>query len=101
MVAIDFIRKNLDLPLSGIFWICGGFILACGTTDLMEIWNVWHGNYLLAGVIKAITAAISVLIVAMLIPLVPKLVLLPERMHQRERAIEVSGKADATLKEPG
>src|ERR1051325_5079923 len=36
------------------------FILACGTTHLMSIWNLWHSAYRLEGVIKAITAALSV-----------------------------------------
>jgi ribosomal protein L34 len=54
-----------------------GFILACGTTHLMEIWNIWHGDYVLAGVIKAITAVLSVLTAAMLIPLTPKAIALP------------------------
>lgn len=99
MVAIYFIRKNRDLPFSGILWMFGGFILACGTTHVMEIWNVWHGNYLLAGVIKAITAAISVLTAAMLIPLVPKLVSLPERIHLREKEIQELKSVDAALQE--
>jgi hypothetical protein len=81
IVLIYFIRKNHDLPFNRIFWMFGTFILACGTTHLMEIWNVWHGNYVLAGVIKAITAAVSVLTAAMLIPLVRKVISLPGRMH--------------------
>ena len=36
------------------------FIIACGTTHLMEIWNVWHGNYWLSGGVKAVTAMASV-----------------------------------------
>ena len=55
----------------------GSFILACGTTHLMEIWNVWHGSYVLAGIIKAITAAVSVVTVVMLVPLVPRIISLP------------------------
>jgi len=61
LILIYFIRKNRDLPFNRIFWMFGTFILACGTTHLMEIWNVWHGDYLLAGVVKGITAAVSVL----------------------------------------
>jgi PAS domain S-box-containing protein len=84
VVLIYFIRKNRDIPFNRIFWMFGTFILACGTTHLMEIWNVWHGSYLLAGVIKGITAAVSVLTAAMLIPLVPKVISLPDRMHLQE-----------------
>ena len=78
---IYFIRKNRDLPVNRIFWLFGAFILACGTTHVMEIWNVWHGSYALAGVIKAFTAAISVVTAASLVTLVPKVISLPERMY--------------------
>jgi len=84
VVLIYFIRKNRDIPFNRIFWMFGTFILACGTTHLMEIWNVWHGSYLLAGVLKAITAVVSVITAAMLIPLVPQVISLPERMHLQE-----------------
>jgi PAS domain S-box-containing protein len=84
IVLVYFIRKHRDLPFNRIFWMFGTFILACGTTHLMEIWNVWHGSYLLAGVIKAITATVSVLTAAMLIPLVPKVISVPGRMHLQE-----------------
>jgi CHASE3 domain sensor protein len=84
VVLIYFIRKNRDLPFNRIFWMFGTFILACGTTHLMEIWNVWHGSYALAGIIKAITAAVSVVTAGMLIPLVPKVISLPGRMHLLE-----------------
>ncbi len=84
IVLIYFIRKNRDIPFNRIFWMFGIFILACGTTHLMEIWNVWHASYLLAGVIKAITAVVSVITAAMLIPLVPKVISLPGRIHLQE-----------------
>ena len=84
LILIYFIRKNRDLPFNRIFWMFGTFILACGTTHLMEIWNVWHGDYLLAGVVKGITAAVSVLTAAMLIPLIPKVISVPSRVHLEE-----------------
>ena len=84
VVLIYFIRKNRELPFNKIFWMFGTFILACGTTHLMEIWNIWHASYLVAGVLKAITAAVSVVTAAMLIPLVPKVISLPGRMHLQE-----------------
>src|SRR5260221_3961697 len=84
VILVYFIRKNRDLPFNKIFWMFGTFILACGTTHLMEIWNIWHASYLIAGLIKAITAAVSVLTMAMLIPLIPKVMSLPERAHLQE-----------------
>src|SRR5215471_17679139 len=49
IVLIYFIRKRRDLPFNWIFWMFGGFILACGTTHLMEVWNIWHASYLVSG----------------------------------------------------
>jgi PAS domain S-box-containing protein len=77
VVLVYFIRKRRNLPFNWIFWMFAGFILACGTTHLMEIWNIWHSDYLLAGAVKAITAVLSVLTAAMLIPLTPKAIALP------------------------
>ena len=105
VVLIYFIRKNRGLPFHRIFWMFGISILACGTTHLMEIWNVWHGSYLVAGVIKAITAAVSVIAVATLIPLVPKVMSLPGRMHLQEenrkleREIAERKRAEQAVKE--
>src|SRR5580700_5194177 len=84
LVLIYFIRKNRDIPFNRVFWMFGTFILACGTTHLMEIWNVWHGSYVLAGAVKAVTAAASLLTAAMLIPLVPKVISVPGRMYLQE-----------------
>src|SRR6266481_4852808 len=106
VVLIYFIRKNRDLPFNRIFWMFGTFILACGTTHLMEIWNVWHGSYLVGGVIKAITAAVSVVTAAMLIPLVPKVISVPSRMHLQEvnrkleREIAEHNLIDAAVESP-
>jgi PAS domain S-box-containing protein len=77
VILVYFVRKQRNLPFNWIFWMFAGFILACGTTHLMEIWNIWHGDYVLAGVIKAATAALSLLTAAMLIGLTPKALALP------------------------
>jgi tellurite resistance protein TehA-like permease len=84
VVLIYFIRKNRNLPFDKIFRMFGAFALACGTTHLMEIWNVWHGSYLVAGVVKALTAVASILTVAMLVPLVCKMVELSGRNSLQE-----------------
>jgi PAS domain S-box-containing protein len=99
IILVYFIRKNRDLPFNRIFWMFGGFVLACGTTHLMEIWNIWHGSYLLAGVLKGITAAVSVITAAMLIPLVPKVISLPGRMDLQGREITERAQAEEALKE--
>src|SRR5882724_635045 len=85
IVLIYFIRKRRDLPFNWIFWMFGGFILACGTTHLMEVWNIWHASYLVSGIVKGITAVISVATAVRLIPLIPQAVLAPNVIHLQEK----------------
>ena len=48
-----------DIPFRGIFWLFAAFILACGTTHLMDAIIFWWPAYRLAGVIKFFTAVVS------------------------------------------
>jgi PAS domain S-box-containing protein len=91
IILIYVIRKRRDLPFNWIFWMFGGFILACGTTHLMEVWNIWHGSYLASGIIKAITAAISVATAIRLVPLVPRAVSIPSLIHLQEKNRKLEG----------
>jgi PAS domain S-box-containing protein len=72
-----FSRKRRDLPFSWIFVLFGAFIVACGSTHLMEIWNLWHADYWIAGLLKAITAVASVATAVFLARLVPEALRLP------------------------
>jgi PAS domain S-box-containing protein len=83
LALIYLVRRRRDLPFNWIFWMFGLFIVGCGTTHLMEIWTVWHASYRLAGVIKAITAAVSAATAVMLIPLLPKAIALPSAEQLR------------------
>ncbi|AUT00616.1 hybrid sensor histidine kinase/response regulator [Nostoc sp. CENA543] len=72
-----FVRKRQDLPFHWIFLLFSGFIVACGTTHILEVWTIWHPTYWLSGFVKALTAGISLLTAIELIPLVPKALALP------------------------
>lgn len=72
-----FVNKRQDLPFHWIFLLFSGFIVACGTTHLMEIWTLWHPTYWLSGLIKALTASISLFTAIQLVPLVPQALALP------------------------
>ncbi|WP_230967283.1 hybrid sensor histidine kinase/response regulator [Nostoc commune] len=72
-----FVRKRQDLPFDWIFLLFSAFIVACGTTHLIEIWTLWHPTYWLSGFVKAVTAMISVVTAIQLIPLVPQALALP------------------------
>ncbi|MBC1223074.1 response regulator [Nostoc sp. UCD121] len=72
-----FVRKRQDLPFDWIFLLFSAFIVACGTTHLIEIWTLWHPTYWVAGFVKALTAMISVITAVQLVSLVPQALALP------------------------
>ena len=74
---VYFVNKRRDLPFDWIFLLFGAFIVACGTTHILEVWTLWHPNYWLSGFIKAITAVISLCTAVLLVPLIPKALALP------------------------
>jgi PAS domain S-box-containing protein len=72
-----FVRKRRDLPFSWMFVLFGAFIVACGATHVMEVWNLWHAQYWLAGGLKALTAIASLGTAILLARLVPQALELP------------------------
>ena len=87
---VYFVRKRSDLPFHWMFLMFGAFILGCGTSHLMEVWTIWHGTYRLAGIVKLITAGLSVSTAVALVPLMPKALALPSpaRLAAANRKLE-------------
>ncbi|OUL30345.1 ATP-binding protein [Nostoc sp. 106C] len=77
IALVYFVRKREDLPFKSILLLFGAFIVSCGTTHLMEIWTLWHPTYWLSGLIKAITAFISIYTAIVLLPIIPQALALP------------------------
>jgi signal transduction histidine kinase len=77
ITLLYFVRKRKDLVFDWIFVCFAIFIVACGTTHLMEIVNIWHPIYWLSGIIKAVTAIVSIMTAILLIRLMPKALSIP------------------------
>ncbi len=77
ITLLYFVRKKRDLPFHWMFLMFGLFIVACGSTHVLEIWNLWHSDYWLAGIVKLITAFASIITAILLFQLVPKALALP------------------------
>ncbi|HEY9728920.1 MAG TPA: PAS domain S-box protein, partial [Chroococcales cyanobacterium] len=77
IVLIYFVRKRPDVPFNWMFLLFGTFIVAYGTSHLMEVWTLWHPTYWLSGFIKVITALTSLATAAWLVPLIPQALALP------------------------
>jgi len=76
---VYFVWHRTDLVYRWMFLLFAAFILGCGTTHLFDIWTLWHPDYLLQGVIKAGTAAVSVATAILLGRLIPQALTLPSR----------------------
>ncbi|AVH66420.1 hybrid sensor histidine kinase/response regulator [Nostoc sp. 'Peltigera membranacea cyanobiont' 213] len=86
-----FVRKRQDLPFDWIFLLFSAFIVACGTTHLIEIWTLWHPTYWVSGFVKAVTATISVITAIKLVSLVPQGLALPSaaQIEQANQELQI------------
>jgi PAS domain S-box-containing protein len=103
ITLVYFIRKRRDLPFNWMFVCFGVFILACGGTHAMSVWNLWHADYWSSGGVKAVTAFASVLTAILLVPLVPQALALPSpealkyEIAERQHTAEALNRAKTEL----
>jgi signal transduction histidine kinase len=90
LTLVYFVRKRKDLVFDWMFVCFAVFIIACGTTHIMEIVNIWHPTYWLSGVIKAFTALVSVATAILLIRILPFALALPspEQLRKSNEALQ-------------
>jgi len=72
-----FIWKRKDMPFQSVFLLFGAFILLCGTTHIMGIWVLWHPDYAVEGILKALTAIASITTFFAIVRLIPQALALP------------------------
>jgi signal transduction histidine kinase len=89
-----FVSKRRDVDFGWVFWAFALFIMACGVTHVMSIVTLWYPVYGIEGIVKAMTAAASIVTAAMLWPLLPKLLALPSpsQLRAAEVALAQEGK---------
>ncbi|WP_374207582.1 hypothetical protein [Bradyrhizobium sp. 190] len=83
-----FVSKRRDVDFGWVFWAFALFIMACGVGHVMSIITLWYPIYGIEGIVKAMTAASSIVTAAMLWPLLPKVLALPS--PSQLRAAEVA-----------
>ena len=71
IVLLAFVHKRKDIPYPGVFAMFGVFIVACGTTHVLDIYTVWHPIYWIAGAMKAFTAIVSIITAFLLVKIIP------------------------------
>jgi signal transduction histidine kinase/ActR/RegA family two-component response regulator len=71
LILVYFIRKRQDIPFRGVIWLFAAFIILCGTTHILAIVTVWHPIYAIDGIVKGMTASVSLITALAMIPLIP------------------------------
>lgn len=85
-----FLRKRKDLPFPWMFHFFAMFILWCGVTHLLGIVTLWVPIYRAEGVVKAVTAGISIATAFLLVPLIPRALQLrsAKELEEKNRELE-------------
>lgn len=102
-ILIYFVRKREDLPFSRVFFLFSAFIVLCGIGHLFDIWTLWHPDYWLSGLERALTALVSCYTALQLVELVPQFLALksPEQLerlnHQLAAEVEQRKQAESLL----
>lgn len=80
-VLLRIVRRRQDIPYNGILLCFGAFIVACGFTHILEVVTLWKPVYWVSGTMKAVTAAISLTTLFVLVRLAPTIEALPSGKH--------------------
>ncbi len=70
-------RRRSEFKYNWLITLFGLFIVLCGTTHVLDVINVWRPLYWTAGYLKAATALVSIMTAVLLIPILPRLIRIP------------------------
>ena len=83
-VLVYIARRRRDLPFTGMLLCFGIFIVCCGLTHVMDVWNVWNTDYWLEGILKVAAAAAAVPTAIMLWRALPAILAVPSQRQLRD-----------------
>ncbi len=66
-------KHKKTLPFRWTFIMFALFIVLCGVTHLISVIVLWHPFYYLQGIVKAMTAMVSIATAVLVFPLIPVL----------------------------
>jgi PAS domain S-box-containing protein len=72
-----FIRNRRGFAMNNLAWLFCAFILLCGASHLAGLITLWWPVYEVQGVVKFLTAGVSVIAALVIFPLIPKAIALP------------------------
>lgn len=70
-IIVLLIKRKQTVPFRWVFVMFASFIILCGITHLVSVTVLWKPIYYLQGIIKALTAIVSIATAILLLPLIP------------------------------
>ena len=81
--------KRRDFKFRPLYVLFTSFVLLCGVTHVLDIWTLWRPDYLLQGMLKSMTAFVSLLSAVALWRLLPVLSAIPTQKAMAEKNQEL------------
>jgi two-component sensor histidine kinase len=99
LAILAFLRRRTDLVAEHkrIAMLFGVFILGCGLTHVLGVATLWRPIYVVDGLVKAVTAAASVLTAIVLWPMLPRLLQIPSPRQLSAANARLQTEIDAKL----
>ena len=100
-----FLRQRPDFTYRWLAHGFAAFIICCGLTHVLGVMTLWYPYYGVEGIMKAVTAAVSVCTAMALWPLLPRILSLPSQDSLQQanfalsREIDERGKVEDELRE--
>jgi signal transduction histidine kinase len=85
-----FVHRRRDLVFRPVFLLFAAFIVLCGTGHWLDLLTLWVPAYGLEGLVKAMTACVSILTAIALWMLLPQLLALPSPVQLRQAQAALS-----------
>jgi len=92
LILLYFIRHYKNFPFNKLLIMFASFIMACGTTHLLSIITIWQPLYLLEGLLKLLTATLSIVTAISMVVIVPKVLASIDNNRRLEKEMEINGR---------
>ncbi|WP_413164754.1 PAS domain S-box protein [Capilliphycus salinus ALCB114379] len=77
IALLRLLNQRQDAPFRVVWFLFAAFIVTCGTTHFLSIVTLWYPIYWISGVMKALTAIVSMITAFQLISIIPQALALP------------------------
>jgi hypothetical protein len=94
-----FVLRRRDVPMRGMFWLFAAFICSCGITHLLDASMFYYPAYRLLGLMKLVTAVVSMMTVVAIVRVLPVALGMQGRLRDQESELDLRKRAEAEVHE--